>query len=259
MRSPAVRQDDDAVTVTAQTPSGPVSVAGRYVIAADGARSAVRRSLGVEFEGFTYPELFLIASTDFPFEKTLTDIAYVNYIADPLEWLVLLRVPGLWRVLVPAPENSDREQAAVGRHPARHAAARGAAARAVQDRAPLDLSRASAGGEELPARPRAARRRRRAHQQSARRHGHERRHPGCVQPGRQVQGRSGRAPTTACSTATTGSGAPSRSRRCSSRPTATSRSSASAIRQTRQEIARRDAARPRPTRHRRANTCCGRR
>jgi 3-(3-hydroxy-phenyl)propionate hydroxylase len=67
-------------------------------MAADGARSAVRRSLGVEFEGFTYAELFLIASTDFPFENTLTDIAYVNYIADPLEWLVLLRVPGLWRV-----------------------------------------------------------------------------------------------------------------------------------------------------------------
>ena len=75
-------------------------MAGRYVIAADGARSAVRRSLGVEFDGFTYPELFLIASTDFRFEDTLTDIAYVNYIADPLEWLVLLKVPGLWRVLV---------------------------------------------------------------------------------------------------------------------------------------------------------------
>jgi 3-(3-hydroxy-phenyl)propionate hydroxylase len=106
----AVRQDDDGVTITANTLSGPVEVTGRYVIAADGARSAVRRSLGVEFEGFTYAELFLIASTDFPFENTLTDIAYVNYIADPLEWLVLLRVPGLWRVLVPAPENSDREK-----------------------------------------------------------------------------------------------------------------------------------------------------
>jgi 3-(3-hydroxy-phenyl)propionate hydroxylase len=105
-----VKQDREGVTVTANTPSGAVSIAGRYVIAADGARSAVRRSLSVEFEGFTYPELFLIASTDFPFEQTLTDIAYVNYIADPLEWLVLLRVPGLWRVLVPAPQNADREQ-----------------------------------------------------------------------------------------------------------------------------------------------------
>ena len=106
----AVRQDDDGVTVTATTASGPIEIKGRYVLAADGARSAVRRSLGIEFEGFTYAELFLIASTDFPFENTLTDIAYVNYIADPLEWLVLLRVPGLWRVLVPAPENSDRDK-----------------------------------------------------------------------------------------------------------------------------------------------------
>jgi 3-(3-hydroxy-phenyl)propionate hydroxylase len=106
----SVRQDDSLATVTAETASGPVSVIGRYVIAADGARSAVRRSLGIEFEGFTYPELFLIASTDFPFERTLTDIAYVNYIADPLEWLVLLRVPGLWRVLVPAPESANRDE-----------------------------------------------------------------------------------------------------------------------------------------------------
>ena len=106
----AVRQDDDGVTVTANTASGPVSVTGRYVIAADGARSAMRRSLGVEFEGFTYAELFLIASTDFPFENTLDRHRLCQLHADPLEWLVLLRVPGLWRVLVPAPENSDREK-----------------------------------------------------------------------------------------------------------------------------------------------------
>jgi 3-(3-hydroxy-phenyl)propionate hydroxylase len=70
----------------------------------------MRRSLGVEFEGFTYVELFLIASTDFPFENTLDRHRLCQLHADPLEWLVLLRVPGLWRVLVPAPENSDREK-----------------------------------------------------------------------------------------------------------------------------------------------------
>ena len=103
-----VEQDDNSAIVLANTDTGEHAVAGRYVIAADGAHSTLRQSLAVGFEGFTYPELFLIASTDFPFEKTLTGIAYVNYIADPLEWLVLLRVPGLWRVLVPAPENADR-------------------------------------------------------------------------------------------------------------------------------------------------------
>jgi 3-(3-hydroxy-phenyl)propionate hydroxylase len=103
-----VEQDDNSATVLANTDPGEHAVTGRYVIAADGAHSTVRQSLAIEFDGFTYPELFLIASTDFPFEQTLTGIAYVNYIADPFEWLVLLRVPGLWRVLVPAPENADR-------------------------------------------------------------------------------------------------------------------------------------------------------
>jgi 3-(3-hydroxy-phenyl)propionate hydroxylase len=105
-----VTQNEDDVTVSARVDSEEVLVTGRYLIAADGARSTVRQSLRIEFEGFTYPELFLIASTDFRFENTLTDIAYVNYIADPQEWLVLLRVPGLWRVLVPAPESSDRAE-----------------------------------------------------------------------------------------------------------------------------------------------------
>ena len=103
-----VEQDDNSATVLANTDTREQAVTGRYVVAADGAHSTVRQSLAIEFEGFTYPELFLIASTDFPFENTLTGIAYVNYIADPFEWLVLLRVPGLWRVLVPAPENADR-------------------------------------------------------------------------------------------------------------------------------------------------------
>src|SRR6476659_6355247 len=92
------RQDDGAVEVEARASGSLVIIPGRHVVAADGARSAVRRSLGIGFEGFTYPELFLIVSTDYPFEQKLTDIAYVNYIADPFEWLVLLRVPELWRV-----------------------------------------------------------------------------------------------------------------------------------------------------------------
>jgi 3-(3-hydroxy-phenyl)propionate hydroxylase len=105
-----VKQNGDAATVVAKRDADEVCITGRFVIAADGAHSAVRQSLGVEFEGFTYPELFLIASTAFPFEAALPGIAFVNYIADPFEWLVLLRVPDLWRVLVPAPANADRAQ-----------------------------------------------------------------------------------------------------------------------------------------------------
>ena len=106
----AAHQDAESATVVATTNGEQTSVTGRYLVAADGAHSVVRRSLGLEFEGFTYPESFLIASTDFRFEDAFADIAYVNYIADPLEWLVLLRVPELWRVLVPAVHAGDPAQ-----------------------------------------------------------------------------------------------------------------------------------------------------
>ena len=72
-----------------------------YLIGADGAWSAVRRSLNIEFEGFTYPERFLVVSTAFEYADHLPHLSYVNYCSDPHEWCVLLRVPTLWRVLFP--------------------------------------------------------------------------------------------------------------------------------------------------------------
>src|SRR5262249_4202963 len=187
----SVRQDGDCVTVTAETPSGAVSIAGRYLIAADGARSAVRRSLGVEFEGFTYPELFLIASTDFKFEETLTDIAHVNYIADPLEWLVLLRVPDLWRVLVPAPENSDREKLLSDEslQGVLHRVVPRPESYKIVHRSIYQVHQRVA--KKFRHGARGACRRCRAHQQSAGRHGDERWHAGRFQPGRQIQGHRG--------------------------------------------------------------------
>ncbi|MCA3255410.1 MAG: FAD-dependent monooxygenase, partial [Alphaproteobacteria bacterium] len=62
------------------------------------------------FEGFTYPEKFLCLSTDWPLEKHFEALAPVNYVSDPDEWLVLLRVPTLWRVLVPADEHRPDDE-----------------------------------------------------------------------------------------------------------------------------------------------------
>ena len=98
-------QDARGVTVTAETPVALRRFRGEFLIGADGASSLVRKWLDVGFEGFTYPEKFLTMSTDWPLENHFRDLAYVNYVSDPTEWLVLLRVPGLWRVLVPAAES----------------------------------------------------------------------------------------------------------------------------------------------------------
>ncbi len=92
----------DAVTVHVATDAGDIDLRARYVIACDGANSVLRRALGVAFDGFTYEEKFLCLSTEAPLERDLPGICNVNYMADPDEWLVLLRAPTAWRVLVPA-------------------------------------------------------------------------------------------------------------------------------------------------------------
>jgi 3-(3-hydroxy-phenyl)propionate hydroxylase len=79
-----------------------------WLIGADGARSEVRRALGVEFEGFTWPERFLVVSTPFDFPAVIPQLASVSYVADPERWHFLLRIPDLWRVMFPIPaEVSD--------------------------------------------------------------------------------------------------------------------------------------------------------
>jgi 3-(3-hydroxy-phenyl)propionate hydroxylase len=98
----AVEQTADLATLTVSRKDGTQEhMDARWIIGADGARSAVRKSLGVTFEGITHPELYLTLSTTFPFEQHVPELAMVAYISDPDEWLVLLRTPTLWRVLFP--------------------------------------------------------------------------------------------------------------------------------------------------------------
>lgn len=104
------RQDDGAVMIRIRTQEGMEEVRGDYLIGADGAWSTVRRSLGIEFEGYTYPERFLVVSTDFPFEAHFENLSWVNYVSDPDEWCVMLKVPSLWRVLFPTAEHESDER-----------------------------------------------------------------------------------------------------------------------------------------------------
>jgi 3-(3-hydroxy-phenyl)propionate hydroxylase len=105
-----VDQTADGVTTRLSTDGQAHEVRSDYLIGADGAWSAVRKSQNIEFEGFTYPERFLVVSTDFEYADHLPKLSYVNYCSDPKEWCVLLRVPTLWRVLFPTKvEETDDE------------------------------------------------------------------------------------------------------------------------------------------------------
>jgi len=85
---------------------------GRFLIGADGARSEVRRSLSIEFAGFTWPERFLVVSTPFDFHAAIPDLVAVNYVvADAARWHFLLQIPCLWRIMFPIAENESDELA----------------------------------------------------------------------------------------------------------------------------------------------------
>ncbi|MBP2192742.1 FAD-dependent oxidoreductase [Nocardia goodfellowii] len=102
--------------VIVHTSRGPVLA--DWVIAADGAHSTVRRTLGAGFDGSTYPERFLVASVAEDLTAVLPGIAPINYVFDPEEWLVLLRTPEHWRVLLPTPADT-RDDDELARLPAR--------------------------------------------------------------------------------------------------------------------------------------------
>lgn len=87
------------------------SITADWVLAADGANSAVRRTLGIAFEGVTYPERFLVASTTHDFTADMPGLAPVSYIYDPDDWGVLLRTPSHWRVLFPIVDGQSDEEA----------------------------------------------------------------------------------------------------------------------------------------------------
>ncbi|SDT36532.1 FAD-dependent oxidoreductase [Actinoplanes derwentensis] len=87
------------------------SYRGRWVIAADGAGSAVRKSLGIAFEGFTFPERFLVASTTHELADDIPGLAPVSYVSDPDDWGVLLRTPRHWRILMQIAADVTDEQA----------------------------------------------------------------------------------------------------------------------------------------------------
>ncbi len=102
-RVTALEQFSDHVEIAVDSAEGTRKIAGSYLIGNDGGRSTVRKALGIEFEGYTHPERFMILTT-----TEDIGLAYPgctrNYITDPDAWFSVFKVSGdergpLWRVL----------------------------------------------------------------------------------------------------------------------------------------------------------------
>jgi 3-(3-hydroxy-phenyl)propionate hydroxylase len=113
MGEPVVSLSQDEKQVSVKTKSSAFSA--DYVIGCDGGRSTVRKELGIEFEGYTWPERFLVITTKFDFAAALGCCAR-NYMAGPEEWTNLFKVAGddlkgRWRAVYNTREDESDEEA----------------------------------------------------------------------------------------------------------------------------------------------------
>mmetsp|Transcript_26400 Transcript_26400/g.56260 ORF Transcript_26400/g.56260 Transcript_26400/m.56260 type:complete len:452 (-) Transcript_26400:276-1631(-) len=105
-----LEQHTDGVTAYIETAMRVEGIEASFVIGADGASSTVRKLLNIPFSGFTYNERFLVVSTQFRFEDVFENLSYVNYIADPDEWCVILKTDKSWRGLFPTSPSQSVEE-----------------------------------------------------------------------------------------------------------------------------------------------------
>jgi 3-(3-hydroxy-phenyl)propionate hydroxylase len=110
-RVTGISQSDETVEVVTTSEN----LVADYVIAADGGRSAIRKALDIEFEGYTWPERFLVITTKFDFQAAL-GCCLRTYMADPAEWTNLFKVAGddlkgRWRAVFNTREDESDEEA----------------------------------------------------------------------------------------------------------------------------------------------------
>jgi 2-polyprenyl-6-methoxyphenol hydroxylase-like FAD-dependent oxidoreductase len=111
----AARDAGDAVTVEVEHDGERRQLRAAYVVGCDGARSVVRKTMNLSFEGLTYPETTLLVTTQFPFEEYLEGLSNVSYCWKQNGNFSLLKVPGRWRVSVyPDEHRSIDEQMTPG-------------------------------------------------------------------------------------------------------------------------------------------------
>jgi len=94
----ALAQTDGGARLVVDTDHGEVIFEADWVIGTDGARSTVRKLVGLPFEGMTWPDRFVATNIEYPFR----DFGYANanMVVDPVNWCVIGRLgrDDLWRL-----------------------------------------------------------------------------------------------------------------------------------------------------------------
>jgi 2-polyprenyl-6-methoxyphenol hydroxylase-like FAD-dependent oxidoreductase len=111
-RLAALQQQPDRVEIEAERNGATVRYSGPLLVGADGARSFVRETLGVDFIGATYPETTILVTTSFPFHEHLDGLSNVSYFWAREGTFSLLRLPAIWRCSL-YPDSGESIEAAL--------------------------------------------------------------------------------------------------------------------------------------------------
>lgn len=100
---------DHGTYVTAQfaTAFGIVERQGAYLVGSDGSHSTVRKRLNIGFKGKTYEDRFLLIGSDLKISSLFPNAAPVCYIFDPQEWVIILNLPDIVRVVFRMTNDED--------------------------------------------------------------------------------------------------------------------------------------------------------
>ena len=102
-------QDGGSVAAVVETADGERhELRGTHLVGCEGAHSLVRKQLGIDFEGFAFPDRTMTLSVAFDFDS-VQPYGLRNYILDPVEWANLFKWTDFWRVVLPADLGADPE------------------------------------------------------------------------------------------------------------------------------------------------------
>lgn len=106
-----IEQSADQVTAITQYRGRTRRITGQYLLATDGANSAVRQALHVDFDGTVYPTKILRVMTTDDLDKVLPGIAPITYLFNGQKSLSFLKMPDCWRIIIRVPNTVPDDEA----------------------------------------------------------------------------------------------------------------------------------------------------
>jgi 3-(3-hydroxy-phenyl)propionate hydroxylase len=107
-----LRSHADAVELDIATPDGPYRAIGKWLIAADGVRSIVRREVGLDFQGRTFDDQFLICDIKLLIDRPTERCFWFDPPFNPGQSALLHhQADNVWRLDFQIGPDADREEA----------------------------------------------------------------------------------------------------------------------------------------------------